>query len=79
VLNKEAVVDKASKVVLGALGKVVPTKTQPVVKLLSPREQVDRFLSMSDTSLQRIKSDKGDLEYTRYVTAMTSLAKELYG
>jgi hypothetical protein len=80
VLNKEAVISRAGKALTGALSRVIPNKPeQPKVQLLTPRQQVDRFISMSDQQLQRIKVAKGDFEYARYLNAMTQLSKDIYG
>jgi hypothetical protein len=80
VLNKDAVVARAGKTVTGALGRVIPTKKiVPTPKVLSPQEQVDMFLNMPEQALQKIRVQRGDFEYARYVKTMTQMAKEIYG
>lgn len=45
---------------------------------LTPKQQVDLFLSMPDSTLEAIKVSRGEVEYQRYLKHMTELSKRYY-
>lgn len=44
---------------------------------MTPREQVDLYLRMSEKDLERIKQQRGDREFHRYLARMNSLMEEV--
>jgi len=73
------VVSAGSAVVKDVVGQFKANKPeQPKPKVLTPKQQVDKFLSMSDADLNEIKQARGEKEYHRYMTAMLEKSKEFY-
>ena len=70
------VISGASKVIGDVLNANKPAEKQHIK--LTPKQQVDRFLSMSDADLESIRGNKGEYEYQRYVNAMLGKVKEYY-
>jgi hypothetical protein len=62
----------AVKMVTDDLGVV-----QPKSKVLSPQEQVHRFMGMTQRDFLRLKEKYGDDAFNRYLTRMMQLSKEV--
>ena len=71
------VIERGAKVANKTLNNLMgePKKSIP----LSVKQQVDRFLNMSDVDLNAIKQQRGEYEYLRYTKIMIERSKEIYG
>lgn len=75
-LQLNNIISGASKVVKGVLGNNQTVTKQPV--MLTPKQQVERFLNMADSDLEAIRVQRGEYEYHRYLKTMLEKSKELY-
>ena len=77
-MNTSNIIDKVTNTVSGGLNRAVSqlqgTVGEPAAKKLTTSEQVERFLSMSDSDFESLRAKKGPAEFGKYVEAMTRLA-----
>ena len=71
---------KATSTMSGALQQVVerlggPSSPAPARHRLSVQQQLNRFARMTDADFERIREQKGEREFYRYVEAMTRMTR----
>jgi len=66
-------VKEAAQMVRGSL---TPLMQQQQPQLLSPKEQLERFLKMSPQGFETLKNMHGEESFNRYLVQMRQLAQE---
>lgn len=67
----------AKEAVQEVVGMLKPTTTKSAPRLLTPKQQLERFLRMNHSQFEALKQKYGEESFNRYLTRMRQLAREV--